>query len=298
MERHYYHCASKGLDADILFSSRAQLVAGMNRVGLCGLSTSQSVIIAFVLMDNHVHFILHGTCEECKRFVELYQRLTEVYLRNHASSECGKDWNWGCWMIPNREMLSEKICYVLRNPLAAGMATHPSCYMWGSGPLMFAGNDLGGKTDSGIYGGLYGTFSVIGEMSVYRQRKLFNTKISIPKDWLINQEGLIWPGSYVSYKKAEAVFSNIYDYMYSLNIKNEDKINLEMYGAEISLHDKDLLQIVSELAEDKFGETNVNMLTLKERMDLCRIIRRTHGANIKQLSRLLHIRVSDMQKLV
>ena len=298
MERHYYHCASKGLDADILFSSRAQFIAGMNRVGLCRLSIPNVVIIAFVLMDNHVHFILHGTYEDCKRFVDRYQRLTELYLRHHAQSETGKDWEWGCWVIPNREMLVEKICYVLRNPLAAGMAIHPSCYMWGSGPLMFAGKDLGKETDFGIYGGLYGTFSFVGELSVYQQRKLFNTKISIPKDWLINQEGLIWPGSYVSYRKAESAFSNIHDFMFNLNTKNEDKINLEMYGAEVSLHDKDLLQIISDVAGDKFGEADVNMLTLKERLELCRIIRRTHGANTKQLSRLLHIKVSDMKQLI
>ena len=58
---HYYHCATKGFDHSILFADVREFIAGMNRIGIClaMLRTDHPVIIiAFCLMDNHVHFIL------------------------------------------------------------------------------------------------------------------------------------------------------------------------------------------------------------------------------------------------
>lgn len=298
MESHYYHCATKGLETELLFTSRRQLIAGMNRIAICSLSFPQVVIIAFVLMDNHIHIILHGTKEDCSRFMETYKRLTEIWLNNYAPTEKGKEWDYGCWMIPNREKLAEKICYVLRNPLAAGIPIHPSCYLWGSGPLMFSGKDIGIRTENGFFGGMYGTLSPVGEMSVYQQRKLFNTKNSIPGDWLINDEGLIWPGSYVAFKRAELAFDKLQDFMFQLNKKNEESINYEMNGDEITLRDRDLMNILSHAAKETFHEDDFNLLSIKDRLELGRIVRRSHSIDIKQLSRLLHIRQKDLQLIM
>ena len=285
-ERHYYHAASKGFESSVLFSSEEHFIAGMNRVAFCRISVPEVVVIAFVLMDNHVHFILHGTYSDCMKFMGQYRKLTEMWLANNYPAERNKDWEYDCWLIPNKEMLQEKICYVLRNPMSAGIPVLPTSYRWGSGPLMFSGGfSLWGKPEP------------IGVISEYQRRKRYGTKLEIPSDWMASGNDLIYPGSYVDYKRAEMAFGGISGFMYELNKKNEDVINQEMYGNEISLTDSDVISILVSVSKSEFGEQDLSLLTIQQRLDLCRLARKSHGINLKQLGRVLHLKYSDLKRI-
>ena len=281
--RHYFHCASKGLEDDVLFASRAQFIAGMNRVGLCSLTVREIIIFAFVLMDNHVHFILYGTEEDCRRFMAQYKRLTCIYSVN-SDGKRQEDFEYDCWLIPNKEKLMEKICYVLRNPFVAGMKVLPTNYLWGSGPLMFT---LERPQQ----------FRPLGDTSEYARRKLFGTKKDIPSDWLVNDEGLIWPGSYTDVNRAESVFGSASRFMYELGRKNEDLINQEMYGGTISLRDSDLIPVLERIAGNVFGDGSLDCLTVDERLELIREARKAGNTDIKQLGRILHIKYQDLKQI-
>jgi REP element-mobilizing transposase RayT len=77
MEKHFYHFATKGLEDDILFGSVEGFIAGMNRIALCLCRLGKEhlvIVICFCLMDNHVHFILYGTEEDCILFMETINR--------------------------------------------------------------------------------------------------------------------------------------------------------------------------------------------------------------------------------
>jgi len=259
----------------------------MNRTALCLLSAHEVLIIAFVLMDNHVHFILYGTEKDCMCFMALYKKYTGIYL---AVNKLGKLENFecGCWLITNKEKLIEKISYVLRNPLAAGMGILPTSYPWGSGTLMFAGT-------SADAAGLGNTFHTIGATSAYARRKMFGTRLDIPENWLVNDEGMIWPGSYVEYRRAESSFGSIVNFMYELNKKNEDIVNQEMYGNKISLNDFEVMKILKAVSMDQNGIGDISVLSIEQRLDLIREMRRTHGTDIKQLGRLLHLKHNDLK---
>lgn len=282
-ERHFYHCASKGLEDNVLFASRVHFIAGMNRVGLCLLAINGVIIFAFVLMDNHVHFILYGTKEDCDRFMAQYKKLTCIYAANNTGRKV-TDFEYDCWLIPNKEKLQEKICYVLRNPLAAWMPVLPTNYLWGSGPLMFAADPAA-------------NFHPLGETSEYYRRKVFGTKQVIPAEWLVNDEGMIWPGSYVEYKRAESMFDNVTSFLYGLTQNKEDMINQEMYGNTISLHDHVVIASLKKCAEEYFGNDNLDYLTLDQRLDLIRTLRRTKGWDAKQMGRLLNIKHRDLKRI-
>ena len=96
---HFYHYATEGLKDDVLFGSVAEFIAGMNRIAvcLCRLGPAHPVqVICFVLMDNHVHFILYGLEEDCDLFMESYKQTTELWLRHHGGDNSpGKIWRIG-----------------------------------------------------------------------------------------------------------------------------------------------------------------------------------------------------------
>ena len=83
----FYHLFSDGFRTDVLFEDKLAFIAGMNIVALCFFRCNVS-ILAFCLMDNHVHFILYGTKEDClkfrDKFIHKYGILTdtrEKYMR-------------------------------------------------------------------------------------------------------------------------------------------------------------------------------------------------------------------------
>ena len=75
----YFHVCTDGRMLPWMFQDESDFIAGVNRIGICCLRTGVKVI-AYVHMDNHVHFVLYGTMPECKRFITLYKQLTGTWI--------------------------------------------------------------------------------------------------------------------------------------------------------------------------------------------------------------------------
>ena len=75
----YFHVCTDGRSLPWMFQDEGDFIAGVNRIGICCHRTGAKVI-AYVLMDNHVHFVLHGTMPECKEFITLYKQLTGTWI--------------------------------------------------------------------------------------------------------------------------------------------------------------------------------------------------------------------------
>jgi REP element-mobilizing transposase RayT len=55
----YFHVYTKGLEDALVFRDREDFVAGMNLVAVVCFSVNVR-LLAFVLMSNHVHFVVKG----------------------------------------------------------------------------------------------------------------------------------------------------------------------------------------------------------------------------------------------
>ena len=86
--RNCWHFYTDGKAIDVIFQDDGDFIAGMNRMFVV-LKNYEVTILAFVLMDTHVHFILYGDFTECNRFVHEYVRRTSMFI-NHRYSETKK----------------------------------------------------------------------------------------------------------------------------------------------------------------------------------------------------------------
>ncbi len=285
---HYYHCATKGFEHSILFSDPREFIAAMNRIAICVARAGQEfpvVVIAFCLMDNHIHFILHGTRENCLKWMALFHRLTMVWQTKHRTgSPVQETWKYDAWLLSDKEDVKEKIAYVLRNPMAAGQAFLPTSYRWSSAGLVFS-------DDSAVSG------KPVGELSIYERRKLFEARVELPGDWILMPDGMIWPGSYTNYRQVERLFGQPASFLFALNQKVEPKVNEEMQRSSLSLPDQDVLRMAMEEASQRFGATEIEALDLSQRVVLCSTLVKRPGITIKQLGRVFHIPSNDMKKL-
>ena len=288
---HYFHFATEGLKDDILFASTLEFIAGINRIAICLLRLGPDhpvQVICFVLMDNHVHFILYGLEEDCILFMERFKLSTELWLRYHGRENSpGKKWRIGHWLIPDPERLCNTIAYIHRNPMAAGMAYTPGGYRWSSGSLPFA---------DATFVTRYG--KRVDHFSRNDQKRLFCSKIQVPGEWIILPDGIIWPGEFVNYKLIERQFNSAQDYQFLLNKRVEDDINREMHGAQISLPDGEIATRCRAIAEQLYRERNITHLTVQQRLSLAQFLRKETGAPPKQIARVVHLKLAEIEPIL
>ena len=82
------------------------------------------LILAFVLMDTHVHFVLYGGFGECNAFLHEYIRRTSSYIsEKHSAKKKFRDVEIGHQRIDDEKYLLSAICYTIKNPPSARTGT-------------------------------------------------------------------------------------------------------------------------------------------------------------------------------
>ena len=132
----FYHLFSDGFRTDVLFEDKLAFIAGMNIVALCFFRCNVS-ILAFCLMDNHVHFILYGTKEDCLKFRDKFIHKYGIWHSNRHSGKIHETIDFDIKLMDDERYILNSIAYVLRNCIAAGYGYCASDYPWSSGGLYF-----------------------------------------------------------------------------------------------------------------------------------------------------------------
>ena len=135
--RNCWHFCTDGNAVDRLFDDDQDFRDGMNRVFIVRRDFSV-IILAFCLMDTHVHFILYGAFEECNKFMHKFVQLTSRHIWfRHAERK--KLWRLPIshQFIDNDFYLKVAICYVIKNAPVAGLPFNALDYPWSGNPLYF-----------------------------------------------------------------------------------------------------------------------------------------------------------------
>lgn len=287
MNKHYYHACTRGLEDCTLFSSESDFISGMNRIAFCKLKFPEIIILAFVLMDNHIHLIMYGTREECISFLYKFKHLTGIYLRNNNKGDVFLDkMECNAWMLPDKDSLVQKLCYVLRNPMAARIRVTPMGYRWSSAGLLFS--------DCSDYLSL---LKPIDSLSVRQRYELFGTRMELSEGWRFLPSGMIWPEEYVDYRRTEKVFERPSAFLFFLNKSVETEVNSEMGEGKFNLPDNEAKRFRDNLCKKMYGEVSVTSLNVSQRIEIAKVFRKEKGASIKQIARLLHLPLNEVERI-
>ena len=268
-EKHFRHICTAGLEKEIIFKTDADYIFGMNSIPVC-MSDKDISMHAFCLMDNHVHFIAHGTEENCGGFIKAYRKRLFTLADMSRADICMKE-------IDDTEYLKRAIAYVLRNPPAAGLAVLPTHYRWSSGPLYFNdGNTLTANRP----------VTDVAHMSKRRQLKLFRTRGQLPGHYTVTADGLICPKCYVDYRAVEEIFHSSVRMLYFLS--RNDSMEMELTSGILRrarYTDSEMVSTVTNLCSEIFSKSSPDALSIDERYQLADILRKQYGLGIKQLAR-------------
>ena len=138
--RKYYLVTTKHLEDGLWFRDEEDFVTGMNYVAIQAALTPEVVVLAFILMSNHVHFVLCGTCQEVEDFVNGFKGRFSHYLgRKYGIKEFLRRNKLDIKEISEdeAEALERAIAYVQMNCVAASICLYPGQYPWGTGSTFF-----------------------------------------------------------------------------------------------------------------------------------------------------------------
>ena len=142
-----WHFSTDGNAVDAMFYDDEDFIAGMNRIYVV-VRGYHVVILAFSLMDTHLHFILYGTFEECNRFMHEYVRRTSWYISvTHGESHKLDGVPINYQPVDTDSYLKTVICYTVKNAPVGGIMFNALDYPWSSGPLYFKRPGCGVRPD-------------------------------------------------------------------------------------------------------------------------------------------------------
>ena len=138
MELEFYLISTSHLEDDLWFRDECDFKEGMNAVAVT-VCLTRIQILAFILMSNHVHFVVQGTREESLRFITLFKRQYSSYLRRkYGVKEALRGNAVDIRQVKlEDESLQRAIAYVLMNCVSANICVHSSLYPWGTGAVLF-----------------------------------------------------------------------------------------------------------------------------------------------------------------
>lgn len=281
----YYHVCTDGNALAWMFKNTEDFIAGVNRIGISAFETCIQ-IIAFILMDNHVHFVLYGTLPKCKEFITRYKTLTGKWISSkYQLKEYLKHLPSEFILIESEEQLLDTIAYIDRNSIVAGGRYLPSEYPWGSARYMFRER----RIPCGRH---------ISEMSKKEVHESLNTWSTLPEDWMVDDQGMLIPERcFINIDFIEGLFRSPTRYLYHLSRKLEGKIEMQQ-GIRAFIPDKELRPVTEELAKKLFGKSKVKDLDFNSKILLARKLRYDYASTPKQISRMLSMDSEILSKFI
>ena len=270
----YFLVTTDHLTDRIWFRDSDDFRAGMNLVAVVAITLNVNVL-AFILMSNHVHFVLECRKEMAELFINEFKKQYSRYFRlKYGTRELLRRNNYDIQDLNlSDESLERAIAYVLMNCVAANICSDPSSYPWGTGSCYFQVSTRKGKRLDSLTG--------------RKQIRLLHSKAKLPSGLIVSEDGYILPESYVKYRFVESVFRTPKRLKYFLDNSSKAKHRIASSESNLpSFRDQVVFPAITDLCNSVFGVSSVSKLNQEQLGELFRQIRYRFSSNIEQIARV------------
>lgn len=298
--RNCWHFCTDGNRIDQMFADAEDFRSGMNRIYVV-LQKYRIMILAFVLMDTHVHFVLYGDFGQCNLFMHDYIRRTSMYQaeRNNDRKKLA-DVPINHQIIDDDIYLKTAICYVLRNPLEARLPYNYYDYPWSSGALYFRG---GGLWTSPAFT-MEERTGVLNGLGFVESRKMLKSHIhdntadkALSQARVIN--GMVHPADYVAVDVVERIFKTPRSLYYFMGRTREEDI--ESRGgalSRLSIPIQEMRQNRDALCKEILGRDSIRQLDVAQRIRLAKALKSRYNSSVKQIAKLCGLLYEEVKGII
>lgn len=279
----YFFISTSHLESRIWFPDDNDFRIGMNYVAVVALATDVTVI-AFILMSNHVHFLVLCESEaDARHFISDYKKRYGMYFRNkYGKARFLRRNDVDIQEITLRfEAIERVIAYIVVNSVAARVCAAANGYKWGSGSCYFNLNKESGRP--------------LSSMSGRERIAIFKSNAKLPGQWKVGADGFILPESYIPVKLVESIFRTPTRYNYFLQNSSKAKRIKDAEGP--AFRDQVILGCFKDLCQTLCNKNGTKDLNDEEQKEIVKQLRWRLGADGRQISRVTGIdlpRVSEM----
>ena len=285
--RKIYLLSTDHLEDGLWFRGEEDFKVAMNYVAIESICHEDVAVLAFILMSNHVHFVLKGRQEEVVAFMEGFKhRYSIYYRRQHGVKEFLRRNGLDIKEIPYDDEAAEKcIAYVQMNCVAANICAHPSQYPWGTGNAFFSQTGKSGKRLSDLSGRAC-------------KRLLHSALVQFPDNWTVCDGGYIHPSSYVDVKWVETLFRTPRRLNFFLANSSKARQRLESGEKLPAFRDQTILSTLPDLCRSLFHKDSFGQLQPDEQSEFARQIRFRFSADATQIARVCGVSYADAARLL
>ena len=273
--RRIWLVTTEHLEEELWFRDDEDFRVGMNLVAVQAACCPEVVVLAFILMSNHVHFVLIGTRRDVESFIRQYKHRYSIYYSDRWGIKkflrlSGVD----VTEIPCEEEAPERaIAYVQMNCVAANICGHPSQYPYGTGDVFFNQKKVAGTR--------------LREISARARVRLLHTNCDLlPLEWHLCPDGFIAPQEYVDVGTVESLFRSPKRMNYFLASSSKARKRLESEEHLPAFRDQIILAALPDLCRSLFGKESFQELLPEEKTEFMRQIRFRFSADVNQIARV------------
>ena len=282
--KRFFLITTEHLEDRLWFRDEEDFRVAMNYVAVAAF-LSGVMVLAFILMSNHVHFVLACSREDAKRFADTFKRLyASYYYRKYGVNELLRRNGVDIREVSDSdESLERAIAYVLMNSVAANICFEPSGYPWGTGNVLFNENPFPGRC--------------LKEFSGRARKRMLKSKVMLPGNYKIGPGGYILPESYVQVKGVESLFRTPKRLGYFLRTSSKARQRLEGEALP-SFRDQVILSASEDLCHSLFRAERITDLGEEQRGELLRQLSRRFSADLNQVCRVTGIPYEEAARML
>ena len=290
-----WHFSTDGNAVDVIFYDEEDFINGMNRIYIT-VQGYQVVILAFCLMDTHVHFVLYGVYEECNRFMHDYVKRTSRYISiRHGDKKKLDHVPIDYQVVDTDDYLKTLICYVIKNAPVAGIPFQALDYPWSSGSLYFRAP---GIWSSPAWLTQADKMEHTGEWGSHKKRNTLKTR-TIPEQDARMIGRLVFPGEYVAYEIVEQIYKTCKSFHYFFCRTKEADVDARGGTiSHLSIPMQEMRQHKNEVCQALFGTGNIKKLDTAQRLRLARALKSRYNSSLKQIIRLCGLVYDEVKNLI
>ena len=273
----FYHVCTAPIEDDVLFRTRDDYVL-INNIIAVAVFISGVRLLAFAIMDNHLHFILEGKKSDCVIFFEAVHRMLMNYYTRHGRAGSFAKMQPKYIDITSLDQLLTEIAYVIRNPFVVRTDVNLLAYPWTSGYLYFNPMaDTGGEPASTLRG--------------RRLRAFIHSRAMTEVDERIRiRDGKANPASFVDYKRVEMFFGNARDFQMHVFKNVEAQVETsKRLGEEPRLNDQEMISVSFKLCRSLFSKNHMKDLSEEQKKRLAKTLKDEFGGSNKQIARCTNL---------
>ena len=263
----------------LLFEDDREFIDGNNILAISSAIADVS-ILDYSLMNNHFHVVVEGGQLQVEDMVDRSKTMLRQYLlRRNKPRDCRLEIRID--PLTTLSALRRGVLYTDRNAYVARRDSTPTGYPWGGGSLLFNG-DLWLMTLGTAY----------SELTFREKRSICHGRdLNLPGVFRCHN-GMILKTSFVCYKRTESFFNSANQYFSMLLRHAESDVEFSrMIGESILLPNEDVFMIVSGW----YPGQKLYSLTVQQRVDAAKRMKRELGSNNKQIAQVLRLPLSQVE---